>query len=215
MTKLGFIQDAESTVKTVCSAADMLDKYNIRPVKPMIAADLEFQRFWLASHLSSSSGLYVVTYYVIEKNTGAPFGIGSTKGEAIRTFRTFLKCAGTDFDELCLMVIAERERRKQQREFLSAAAQTNVVEIRRERVEPNIPRRRRQIFEKSGGKCHYCSTPLELTGEWHVDHMMPKALGGSNDPVNLVASCPPCNHQKRDTTDQEFIAKRAKQAAQS
>lgn len=40
-------------------------------------------------------------------------------------------------------------------------------------------------------------------------YKMPRALMGTNDPSNLVASCAPCNHKKRDKTDQEFIAQRA------
>lgn len=69
-----------------------------------------------------------------------------------------------------------------------------------------IGRRRRAIFEKGEGRCHYCAAPLTLDGLWHVEHRMPKALGGTNEPVNLVPSCAPCNFQKRDRTDIEFIA---------
>lgn len=74
------------------------------------------------------------------------------------------------------------------------------------RSAPSIPRRRRAIFDASGGRCHYCSTPLRLTGKWHIEHKMPRALMGSNEPTNLVASCVPCNLKKRDRTDVEFIA---------
>jgi hypothetical protein len=47
-------------------------------------------------------------------------------------------------------------------------------------VQPLKPvsRRRRDIFEKASGKCHYCGTVLSLHGQWHVEHMMPRALGG-------------------------------------
>ena len=32
--------------------------------------------------------------------------------------------------------------------------------------------------------------------DYHPDHVMPLALGGSNDAANIVASCPSCNMSK-------------------
>lgn len=72
-----------------------------------------------------------------------------------------------------------------------------------------IPKRRKDVFEAAGGKCHYCGVALDLSGKWHVDHKMPRALMGSDDMVNLTAACVPCNLAKRDKTDVEFIAERA------
>jgi 5-methylcytosine-specific restriction endonuclease McrA len=76
----------------------------------------------------------------------------------------------------------------------------------------SISRRRQRIFDESGGRCHYCSTPLTLDGKWHIEHKMPRALGGDDEPGNLVAACVPCNFKKRDTTDLEFKAKLAKES---
>lgn len=39
--------------------------------------------------------------------------------------------------------------------------------------------------------CVYCSGPYQ-----HVDHVMPRALGGEDVPHNLVPSCLPCNLSK-------------------
>jgi 5-methylcytosine-specific restriction endonuclease McrA len=69
-----------------------------------------------------------------------------------------------------------------------------------------IPKRRQAIFEKSDGRCHYCSTVLTLDGKWHVEHMMPRALNGSDEIGNLVAACVTCNLAKRDRTALEFVA---------
>lgn len=79
------------------------------------------------------------------------------------------------------------------------------------RLQPikKVGRRRRQIFEASEGKCHYCACELELEGKWHVEHKMPRALGGGDEPTNLVAACIPCNMKKRDSTDVEFRARLA------
>lgn len=57
-------------------------------------------------------------------------------------------------------------------------------------------RRRLQIFDKTGGHCWHCKNPLGF--DWHADHMIPRAHGGSNRIDNLVPSCPDCNLEKSD-----------------
>jgi 5-methylcytosine-specific restriction protein A len=47
---------------------------------------------------------------------------------------------------------------------------------------------RLRILQRDGGVCHWCGGPARS-----VDHVTPKADGGSDDPTNLVASCVPCN----------------------
>lgn len=49
--------------------------------------------------------------------------------------------------------------------------------------------------------CAYCAkVGNEETGpdgkNWHIDHIEPKSLGGSNNPTNLVKSCATCNIKK-------------------
>jgi 5-methylcytosine-specific restriction endonuclease McrA len=73
----------------------------------------------------------------------------------------------------------------------------------------SVSRRRREIFERSAGKCHYCGTPLTLVGKWHVEHQQPRALGGGDDPLNLVAACVRCNLAKSDRTALEFVVQQA------
>lgn len=41
--------------------------------------------------------------------------------------------------------------------------------------------------------CAYCPRPAE-----HIDHFMPRALGGQDDFPNLLPSCAPCNWSKND-----------------
>lgn len=50
------------------------------------------------------------------------------------------------------------------------------------------------LMAKQCGQCRYCKADLELG--FHVDHRMPLALGGSNDPSNLQLLCPRCNRSK-------------------
>lgn len=56
----------------------------------------------------------------------------------------------------------------------------------------------RAIFEKQQGLCANCETKLFKSGKqkFHVDHIMPLALGGSNWPANLQCLCPACNLSK-------------------
>jgi hypothetical protein len=53
-------------------------------------------------------------------------------------------------------------------------------------------------------QCVYCSGPYE-----HVDHVVPRARGGTDDPSNLMPSCLPCNYSKKATPLDEWLARRA------
>lgn len=52
------------------------------------------------------------------------------------------------------------------------------------------------------GRCWHCG--CLLGEEWHVDHLIPVARGGSNEPENLVISCPKCNLSKGAKLPQEW-----------
>lgn len=57
-------------------------------------------------------------------------------------------------------------------------------------------RLRYEVLKRDGHRCYYChTTELPLT----VDHVIPQALGGTDDPANLVAACSPCNSGKAST----------------
>ena len=51
------------------------------------------------------------------------------------------------------------------------------------------------LAEKQRGLCAVCCDPLAVKGR-HVDHIIPLASSGSNDPSNLQLLCPPCNLSK-------------------
>lgn len=49
------------------------------------------------------------------------------------------------------------------------------------------------LIERDGAECRYCGrTPIN----YHVDHFIPRCLGGADSMDNLVLSCPPCNLAK-------------------
>lgn len=60
------------------------------------------------------------------------------------------------------------------------------------------PKLRFEILRRDGFTCQYCGAKggdVEL----QVDHIHPKAAGGTDDPGNLITACFECNNGKRDT----------------
>lgn len=51
----------------------------------------------------------------------------------------------------------------------------------------------RELMVEQNGVCVYCRTTLDT---YHVDHVMPLALGGENTDSNIQLLCPPCNRRK-------------------
>jgi 5-methylcytosine-specific restriction endonuclease McrA len=51
-----------------------------------------------------------------------------------------------------------------------------------------------ELFKSQSGACAGCACCL--AAGWHVDHVMPLVLGGSNWPSNLQLLCPACNLRK-------------------
>lgn len=58
------------------------------------------------------------------------------------------------------------------------------------------------IYEYQDGKCFYCQRPVG--DDFHRDHFIPLARGGTNDWTNIVVACPSCNFSKRDKLPEEF-----------
>lgn len=73
-------------------------------------------------------------------------------------------------------------------------------------------RLRYEILRRDNNTCRYCgqSAPdVKLT----VDHVVPTALGGSDDPANLVAACKDCNAGKSASApDSALVAAADKKA---
>jgi 5-methylcytosine-specific restriction endonuclease McrA len=169
--------------------------------RPILGGVFGEGRYALGSMPCVAKGLHSVRYLVIEPASGVVVSIADAKVDALDRARA---------------VLAAAEHLAQQR----ADADTRVMRQGelwpREDATPAPPpckrrpvsRRRREIFEKSAGRCHYCATTLTLDGSWHVEHMLPRALGGEDKIGNLVAACAPCNLSKGDRTALEFVAGR-------
>lgn len=50
---------------------------------------------------------------------------------------------------------------------------------------------RAKVFAAKGAQCVYCGADA-----WHVDHVVPKCRGGTDDLDNLVPACSACNTAK-------------------
>ncbi len=61
---------------------------------------------------------------------------------------------------------------------------------------------RNYLLEKHRHKCFYCG---KTVSDFEVEHMTPKARGGSNRIDNLTLSCHDCNQKKDTLTAEEFI----------
>lgn len=52
---------------------------------------------------------------------------------------------------------------------------------------------RYEVIRRDGSRCRYCGRSVDDGAKLTVDHVKPVALGGSDDPTNLVAACLDCN----------------------
>jgi hypothetical protein len=54
-----------------------------------------------------------------------------------------------------------------------------------------------EILTRDGYRCRYCGAAAGVS-TLHIDHVVPRALGGGDDASNLVTACADCNHGKSD-----------------
>lgn len=54
--------------------------------------------------------------------------------------------------------------------------------------------------------CVYCK--CEISSKFHIDHILPISLGGSNWPSNIQLTCPTCNLSKSNKHPDFFVAER-------
>lgn len=161
-----------------------------RPIMGGIFGQGEFE---LATQPTITNGLHSVRFLVIQPRSGRVLAIAESKTEALAGARRVLRATHAANDE---------PRWVQPR--LWSDAELSVVAA--EPPPRPVSRRRREVFVRSGGCCCYCGTPLQLDGPWHVEHQLPRALGGTDDALNLVAACQQCNLTKADRTALEFVA---------
>lgn len=57
-------------------------------------------------------------------------------------------------------------------------------------------RKREAVLRRDQGWCQPCLRRNRLTSASEVDHIVPKAWGGTDDPDNLQSICNPCHKHK-------------------
>ena len=57
----------------------------------------------------------------------------------------------------------------------------------------------RFVEARAKQRCEYCRMHQSLQGAtFHLEHVVPRSRGGSDDPDNLALACPGCNLHKSD-----------------
>jgi hypothetical protein len=60
----------------------------------------------------------------------------------------------------------------------------------------------RLVETRAGQRCEYCRMHQSLQGaSFHIEHIIPRSGGGSDNPDNLALACPSCNLHKSDRTE--------------
>jgi len=62
-------------------------------------------------------------------------------------------------------------------------------------------RARRRVLARDGQQCRYCR--LDVAGRLTLDHVQPRALGGTDTVENLVVACRKCNLRKGKRTPEQ------------
>ena len=66
--------------------------------------------------------------------------------------------------------------------------------------------KRRNAWRRSNGHCWYCGLTLDPFDTFTLDHVIPTAMGGTDEPSNLVAACKSCNSSKCKKSINEYRA---------
>lgn len=87
-----------------------------------------------------------------------------------------------------------REYAKSERGLITGRAKQHRRRVRYQAASGNFtPDDIEAIRAAQGNRCYLCGKKLK---KYHIDHFIPLALGGTNDPGNLRLACPKCNKSK-------------------
>lgn len=106
---------------------------------------------------------------------------------------------------------------KNHQRFCSLKCKTIAKRHRRRALEYQAPGTFNYVdvmrqYQRQGFKCAYCGQQAD--GLPDPEHVVPLSRGGRNDMTNIVASCRPCNSDKRDLLLAEWAADRARRGKQ-
>ena len=171
--------------------------------KPIHGGPFRDGDYELASQPCVAMGLHSVRYLVIQRRSGLVVSMADDKQEALGIARRAIVAYYSH--------AANDEHTPRQFELWREEEMPPVL-VTPSPSASTVSRRRREIHSRTHGRCFYCSTPLDILGQWHVEHQMPQALGGTNGALNLVPACSRCNLRKGARTAIEFMAGRGEDA---
>jgi hypothetical protein len=148
----------------------------------------------LATRALVVRGLHKLEYMVLSPRAGTVLSLADDAHTALDEARRVLAAANDGS--------AHAARAHVQRELWPDEVATEQLRLR------HVSRRRQEVWQRGGGNCFYCGCQLDFRGKWHVEHQMPRALGGDDRAINLVPACVRCNLTKRDRSAIEFLADR-------
>ena len=102
--------------------------------------------------------------------------------------------------------IERRQRaayREKNKEFISEIKR-NARAVKRNAIGSHTRHDVERLMGLQKGRCACCRDDLTVTGR-HVDHVIPLAAGGSNNPDNIQLLCPTCNMQKNTKHPIDFM----------
>ena len=73
-------------------------------------------------------------------------------------------------------------------------------------VRLSDPALRAELYERDGGVCGLCDTPVR-GNDFHLDHRHPRVRGGEDTRANLHVTHPICNLRKGALTVNEYLAR--------
>ncbi len=161
--------------------------------RPIYGGPFGHGRYALATLPTITNGLHAVRFMVIEPRRGTVLSVADDKLAAIAGARR-------------LLVGLPAASAANDSSWAQIAFWPDLPAGRALQPRP-ISRRRQEVFARSQGRCHYCRASLTLASGWHIEHQLPRALGGDDQPLNLVAACAPCNLAKSDRTALEYLTR--------
>ena len=64
------------------------------------------------------------------------------------------------------------------------------------------------VYHRDGGKCQYCGKRPGKDNPLTLDHIVPRAAGGTDRPDNITTACRRCNLAKADQPVEQFLSRR-------
>ena len=64
------------------------------------------------------------------------------------------------------------------------------------------------VYHRDGGKCQYCGKRPGKDNPLTLDHIVPRAAGGTDRPDNITTACRRCNIAKGDQPVEQFLSRR-------